>query len=172
MRKLTMLLIITFAICVCVGFTSIQAKADTAKWRITSYITKVEALPIGDKEGHIVLLYERRGVAVFEDGRVAAYHTCGTGDLIKGNGPFQGYTKLSFKDGSTTMLKYQGNLKSHEGGKLPTMEGSGEYIMGTGKLKGIKGTASFTGYYVTPFGEETKGDVVVNAVGNYKLVAQ
>ncbi len=172
MRKPTMLLIITFAICVCLGFTSNQAKADTAKWRITSYITKVEALPIGDKEGHMVILYERRGVAVFEDGRVAAYHTCGTGDMIKGNGPFQGYTKLSFKDGSSTMVKYKGNLKGQEGQKLPILEGAGEYTMGTGKLEGIKGTVSFTGYYVTPFGKETKGDVVVDVVGNYKLAAQ
>ena len=137
--------------------------------RSTSYITKVEPLPVGDVEGHAVLLYQRRGVAIFESGECAAYLTCGTGDFIKGRGPFQGYTQLTYKDGSKTFAKYQGTLTIAPGEKLPSLTGKGEFIKGTGRFEGIKGNFSFSGKYVTPYSKETKGDMFVELSGNRTL---
>jgi len=152
-----------------VGFNT-QAGAETVKkLRVTSYITKMEVLPILDVEGHVVLIYERRGVAVFEDGETAAYLTRGTADFIKGNGPFQGYSQLTYKDGATTTVKYQGNLTTPAGEKLAVYSGKGEYIKGTGRFDGIKGSVSFSAKYVTPLTKETKGDVVMEVTQTYTL---
>ena len=150
-----------------------QAGAETVKKiKITSYITKIEVIPVPDVKGHIVGVYERRGVAVFEDGEAAAYHTRGTFDYIKKNGPFQGYTQLTYKDGSTTMVKYQGTLTLPQGKKLPSLKGKGEYIKGTGRFKGIKGSVSFSGKYITPYSKETKGDIFVDHTATYTLPSQ
>ena len=43
-----------------------QARAETVKYNYTTQITKVEWFPVPDEKGHIVGLYERRGVAIFE----------------------------------------------------------------------------------------------------------
>ena len=50
-------------------------------------------------------LYERRGVAIFKNGETAAYHTRGTWDFVDKNGTFQGYSTLTYKDGSTTITE-------------------------------------------------------------------
>ena len=152
-----------------VVFNTQAAAATVRKLRVTSYITKMEALPIVDVEGHVIGLYERRGVAVFEDGETAAYHTRGTFDFIKGQGPFQGYSQLTYKDGSTTIVKYQGTMSLTPDEKFPTYAGKGEYVKGTGRLEGIKGSASFSGKYVTPLTKETKGDVVMEVTQTYTL---
>jgi hypothetical protein len=146
-----------------------QAGAETVKYRVTSYITKIEVIPVPDVKGHIVGVYERRGVAVSEDGEVASYLSRGTFDYIKSNGPVQGYTQLTYEDGSTTMVKYQGTLTLPQGKKLPSLKGKGEYIKGTGRFKGIKGSVSFSGKFVTPYSKETKGDVFVDLTATYTL---
>jgi hypothetical protein len=43
-----------------------QAGAEEVKFKIINYVTKMENLPVGDKEGHVLSLWERRGVAIFE----------------------------------------------------------------------------------------------------------
>jgi hypothetical protein len=139
------------------------------KAKVTSYVIKVEVIPVPDVEGHIVGLYERRGVSVSEDGEVAAYHARGTFDFIKYQGPFQGYCQLTYKDGSTTISKYQGTMTLTPGEKLPTYTGKGEYIKGTGRFQGIKGNVSFSGKYITPYRKETKGDVVMDVTRTYTL---
>ena len=45
-------------------------------------------VPVPGVEKHIVGLYERRGVAVFENGETAAQLTRGSFDYINGQGPF------------------------------------------------------------------------------------
>jgi hypothetical protein len=117
---------------------------------------------------HVVGTYERRGIALFENGEIAAYHTLGTFDFVDSNGPFHGYDTFTYKDGSTTMTKYDA-IMTKESGDMPKLIGKGVYIKGTGKYEGIKGTVSFTGYYITPYNKETKGDIVVNASTSYSL---
>lgn len=148
-----------------------QVVAETVKkTKITSYIIKTEAIPVPDVEGHIVGVFERRGVAVSEDGEVAAYHAQASFDLIKKQGgSFQGYAQLTFKDGSTTIAKFQGTQTLTPGEKLPTVVGKSEYIKGTGRFQGIKGKVSFSGKLITPYGEETKGDMVVDHTSTYTL---
>ena len=64
-----------------------------------NYLTNLEYLPVADVDKHVVGTYERRGIALFENGEIAAYHTLGTFDFVDSNGPFHGYDTLTYKDG-------------------------------------------------------------------------
>jgi hypothetical protein len=169
MKRAIMVSILTLVMLVAFGLVGTQAKAETVKFTVTNYITKIEAIPVPDVEGHVLILAERRGVAVFEDGSAAAYLARMTADLTKYNGPAQGYAELTYPDGSKNMTKWQLTLEIPAGKKLATFKGKGDYIKGTGRFEGIKGTISFNGYYVTPYGKETKGDIVINVTGTYTL---
>lgn len=172
MKRIIMASILSLVMLVAFGLVGTQAKAETVKFIVTNYITKIEAIPVPDVKGHVLILAERRGVAVFEDGSVAAYHARIMGDLTKYHGPAQGYSDLTYPDGSKTITKYQMTLAIPAGKKLPTFKGKGEYIKGTGRFEGIKGTISFNGSFVTPYGKETKSDIVVNVTGTYTLPSQ
>jgi len=146
-----------------------QARAETVKFNYTSQLTKVEWIPVGDEKGHILGLYERRGVAIFED-EVAAITLRGTFEKSKGIVSFRGYNQLSFKDGSTTTQKVQGTHAPAPGEKLDSYEGKGEYVMGTGRFEGIKGKISFIGRFITPSTkDETKGDNWMEVTATYTL---
>jgi len=58
-----------------------QATAEEKKYKIINQSTKVERLPVGDKEGHNLGFYERRGIVIFEDGEIATFIGRGTFDL-------------------------------------------------------------------------------------------
>ena len=147
-----------------------QAEAKTVKYKIIAPLTKVEWIAVPDVEKHVVILYERRGVVIYENGKTAAYHTRGTSDTIKGQGSFHGYSDILFKDGSTTMFEYTGTLTLAPGEKLRTMKGEGKYIKGTGRFEGIKGKSSFIGKYVTPYTKDTtKGDAVIDVTATYTV---
>jgi hypothetical protein len=172
MKKTILAFILALLLSLSLGLFIVQASAETANWKVTSYVVKMEGVPVPDVEGHFIGMHERRGLAIFEDGEVRAYHTRGTFDIIKGQGSFQGYTTLTSKDGAETMVKYQGNMTLPPGEKLPIFSGKGEYIKGTGRFQGIKGEISFKGKNITPFGKETKGDVAIDATGTYTLPSQ
>jgi hypothetical protein len=169
MRRIIVATIVASVLLVTVSFFATQALAEDVKFRVTCYLTKVEAIPVGDVEGHVILVYERRGVAILENGECAAYLTRGTADLTKHQGPFQGYCQLTYKDGSTTISKHESTMSISPGEKLPSLKGKGEWIKGTGKFQGIRGSFSFTGKYITPYSKETKGDVYIELTGTYTL---
>lgn len=168
MKRLTLLAIIAFAFSSTIGFSSTDANAEDVEFQVASYIVNFEFLPVPDVDKHAIGTFERRGVAIFKDGETAAYHTRGTWDFVDSNGPFQGYSTMTYKDGSTTSSKYTGTMNK-EPEMLPTYTGKGEWIKGTGKYEGIKGNFSYNGYYITPYNKETKGDVVINVKGSYTL---
>jgi hypothetical protein len=151
-----------------------QAAAETkiVKYKVTNYITKMEVIPVFDVEGHVIGVFERRGVAILETGEVVAYLARGTFDLTKHHGPVQGYSQSTYKDGSTTVYEWQCILSLLPEWKLGFIEGEGKYTKGTGRFKGIKGTVSFTGRYITPYSKETRGDLYVEATSIYTLPSQ
>jgi len=146
-----------------------QAGEKNVKYKIASYITKMEVVPIPDMKGHIIGIMERRGVAIYENWETAVYHSQLTFDSIKGKGvSFSGYSNLSFADGSTTISKFVGTIPEVKGKKI--IKGMGDYIKGTGRFEGIKGKLSFSGKYITPYTEDTtKGDMVLEVTSTYTL---
>jgi hypothetical protein len=160
--------IIALVLLVAVGLFVTRAEAETLKYKVTSYVTKVEMLPVPDVENHFIGAQERRGVAIFENGETAAYHTWFTLEFISGQeGSHKGYSTLSFGDGSTSMIKFEG---THTGEKLSSGKGTAEYIKGTGRFEGIKGNVTYTNKLLTPITkDETKGDMIIEATGTYTL---
>jgi len=140
-----------------------RAGADDMKYRVSSYIMKYEALPVGDVEGHFMILFSRRGLAYFENGEVATIQNCGTADSIRGMGTVQFYSMVTFADGSTIFGKFEGTIEYHKG--------TGKYIKGTGRFEGIIGTFTYAGKTLTPYSKEkgTMGDFYYDVISTHTL---
>jgi len=171
-RKSTMIFI---GILLIGGFllgSATQTMAETKKYRSVAQFSKAEYMPVGDVEGHILAIFEWRGL-VFVDGEVGVCVGWTQVDLIKGVGPAQGYYKVTYEDGSTTVTKYQFTAKIAPDGKAGLYEnGKGEFIMGTGRFAGIKGTDSYTGKRIMPISpglKEARGDFIIEGTMNYTL---
>ena len=165
------LVFVTF-ICLTLGFACNGSWAEEMNFTIDSYVIKVESIPLADAEGHVLMLGERRGVANFDDGSVAAYHTSFICDVSKMMGPCEGYTDLTFTDKSQTFSKYKLTVGIPEGKQLPELKGTGNWIKGIGEYEGIEGNFSFSGYMITPYNEVYRGDMVLKVSGSYKLPAK
>jgi hypothetical protein len=115
------------------------------KWRGVLFTTKAEILQVGDVPDHSIGIYDQTGLASFETGEVASFTIKGTFDYIKGSGTFQGYTRLTFEDGSTLDYKQQGTTRPDPMGKGSLLEGTATVIQGTGRWAGIQGGGTTTG---------------------------
>ena len=153
-----------------VSVNPISAQTKTMKYRLSTYLTNMEVLPVGDAEGHILFTFSRKGLAFFENGEVATFTNWGTQDATKGKGTFDYYVMLTFDDNSTTVAKGQGTMEPGPKG-LSLYKGTAEFIKGTGRFEGIKGNLSYTGRQLTPYSKE-KGlwsDAYYDATGTYTL---
>ena len=157
-----------FFIAALVLLPATQAKAETMKYNYTSQITKFEYVLFPDVKGHVVGVLERRGVAIFKN-EIATLVLRLKFDLIKKKGPWEGYTIVTFKDGSTFTHNVQGvTTLAPDGTKL--LKGKGKYIKGTGRFEGIKGECSLDGRFITPYTKDkTKGDNWLEVIGTYTL---
>jgi hypothetical protein len=154
---------------ICFLVSAQHVNAETVKFRIVNYISKLEIILIEDVEGHMIGVYQRRGLALFENGDVATEISCATFDGIKGKGTFQGYSILTYEDGSTTVSKYKGNMWRTQDGKFRLENGTGEYIGGTKYFEGIKGTLSWTGKRFTPYSKDVGADNLLDVTAIYTL---
>ena len=147
-----------------------QARAETVKYNYTTQLTKLEYVPLPDVQGHVAFVFERRGVAIFEN-EVAAITITGTADSTKGVGSFMGYTLTTYEDGSTTLAKLAGSKTFAPREKLRSYEEmKGEYILGTGRFEGIRGNLSCKGREITPYSkDETKQDNWIEVTATYTL---
>ena len=147
-----------------------QARAETVKCNYTTQLNKLEYVPLPDAKGHVASVYERRGVAIFED-EVAAVTIWGTADRIKNETSFRGYVQTLYEDGSTTLYKISGTKMPAPSAELRSYEEmKGEYIMGTGRFEGIKGNLSCKGREITPYSKDaTKQDNWIEVTATYTL---
>src|SRR5512137_1829007 len=73
-----------------------QTKAETLNYKVYSYSTKQETIPVGDVEEHNVIFDLRRGINVFENGEVATSYTIVKNDQVKGVASIMMYITLTF----------------------------------------------------------------------------
>ncbi len=146
-----------------------QAGEIPRKFKVNNQITKMQAIPIPGSPGRAIGFYERLGDVEYEDGETAKQVLRCTFDMVRGVGPFQGYSQFTFKDGSTFLVKIEGITIKPEEGKLPTGHGTGKYVDGTGRFKGIEGNNAFKFKMLKPFGGESKGDALVEVKATYKF---
>lgn len=147
-----------------------QAGAETMKFRLSTYLVHSEVLPVPDTERHIVAIFSRRGLVLFENGEVGTFTNWGTLDFTKGKGSFQYYKLITHADGSTTMAKGKGTAEPGPKGLL-SYKGTGELIKGTGRFEGIKGNETFSGKLMTHFSKEKGllGDAYFDVIVTYTL---
>ena len=120
--------------------STIQAGAETLNYKVYTYVTKGERVPIGDVEQHTMGFQTRKAFCVFENGEVATQNMVLYNDLIKGSGPSLMYSTLTFADGSTIIMKVQVTVETVAGSSAAKM--TREIIKGTGRFEGIKGTGT------------------------------
>jgi hypothetical protein len=148
--------------------TKAGAESKPMNYRVSGYLVHNEVLPVGDVEGHTLSIYSRKGLAFFETGEVATFTNWVTSDAIKSKSISQGYSMVTFEDGSTIVEKLQTTAEPGPKG-LSLFKGTGEYIKGTGRFEGIKGSYTYSGKALTPYSKETKGDIYYDVVGTYTL---
>jgi len=126
------------------------AGAETMKCRTADTATKTEMLPVGDEEGHLLLLQMAEGLVFYENGETAKIKAYVTGDLTLGK-PIQvnGYSITTFVDGSTIVQRVQRLVTPDKSGIFPATM-TGEIVKGTGRFEGIKGTSTSTGKNFMP----------------------
>ena len=163
------LFFLSLIISACVLTSAAQANAETRKWKINNHITKMQAIPIPDSPGRAIGFFERQGEVTYENGETAKQTIRCTFDMVRGAGPYQGYSQIAFKDGASLLIRIEGVMIPQKGGKLPISKGKGKYISGTGRYKGIQGNVNFKATMLKPFAGESKGDALVEATGTYTL---
>lgn len=161
----------TLIVAVCLLGFSRLAGAGTMTCKVSAYIINMEIIPVGDVLGHAVGYNHRKGLVFFENGEVATYTYWGTLDLIKGKGPFKGYSIFAFSDGALIVKKMQGVLEPGPQGLPLSVNGTGQFISGTGRFQGIKGDFKITGKVLTPFSKEkeSRSDIYFDVSGSYAL---
>ncbi len=169
--KKLMVVFFTFFIIVAwlLGFAG-EAPAETAKWKIFTYVAQMEVIPVGDTEGHFLMMGSRRGLAYFENGDVAIFVNWFTADITKGQGVAQGYALYTFEDKSTFAAKFEVTQQPGPQG-LPLYKGAGKFIKGTGRFEGIQGNVTIGGKNLAPYAKEKGllGDAIYEIVGTYTL---
>ena len=162
---------LTLLVCILItGLTAPMVFAGTIKisGKASMTYSKKEVVPIGDAEGHILMLgvsvgtNSNTGSSDYMDG--AAATTRSTADLIKGNGPQAGYFTLS-KDGNETVAKYSGTIKtvlSPEGKPITSFSGAWKYIKCKGVYEGCTGEGTYQGHFTAEneYTVEYKGTLV------------
>jgi hypothetical protein len=128
--------------------SSIQAGAETLKFKFYSYVTRNESVPVGDVEGHILSLTTKMAFCILENGEIATEIAVITNDSTKGFGSAIQYRTMTFADGSTIIVKAQTTAEGTAVGKPAAARTTREIIKGTGRFEGIKGTGTSTVKYL------------------------
>jgi hypothetical protein len=124
-----------------------------------------------DDDNHIMGIYVHMGVALMGNHENTVFLDRGGFDMYVPEGTHSGYVRITFADESTFDFKYQGREFRKKGSDLPSIDGTGEFIKGTGRFANIKGTLTYEGGYITPYDKEKGqvGDSVVDYQATYTL---
>ena len=142
MKKITMAFVLAFVFSLSFGPLAIQAGAENMNFKLVSMVEKLEMVKVTETEGVIIGVLARKGLSTFDNGEIATTNCSGTFDTKRG---FQGYSSLTFEDGSTLILLWKGPTSRSLDGKYDQYGMTVEYIEGTGRFKGIKGSGTYTG---------------------------
>ena len=155
---------VAFTVCVLVAsFAPRVASAEELRWRVTSYVTKLDVKPVGDVEGHVKGTYSRAGLCLLP-GEVGVYAGTGTLDITKGAGTGSGEATCTFEDGSSfrTTLAMSGEPLP---GGFSSFKGTADIQGGTGRFAGMTGTSTFTARTYTKFSADgARQDMVSDQV--------
>ncbi len=140
------------------------AMAETLSYKFFLPVTQMQAIPIGDIEGHAIGVLIREGAIFLENGEMGWGKGVVIFDMVKGAGSFDQYSTLTFQDGSTIVTRTKGTSEA-QSGSSSSAQWTGEIIKGTGRFEGIKGTQVSTSKMLPP----QKGELGGKALGEGTL---
>jgi len=141
-------------------FLGVVALADALagekiKGRTVKNTVKWEQINVGDEDGHVVAVWESKGVRSITEGRGAGdawlSHEMGLFDMnVKtGLGSGHGYGEMADKDGDKCFYRWEGGYhKDALGGTY--WKGKYTFVKGTGKWEGIRGNGVSISRNVAP----------------------
>lgn len=155
MKTFTTQSLLALALAAVIGLGAGDAFAGNAKasGAMDATYTQRQALPIGDAEGHVLMLMEATGTDVNTSGTAYldgfSFSIREIDDLRQGNGPHQGY--VTFTNGADQqVVRIEGMITTtlnEEGEPSTTMKGEWVIIKGSGRYEGIKGDGTYAGYF-------------------------
>jgi hypothetical protein len=154
-----------------VALTGDVVAGEKSKGRTVNYYTKWEKVDVGDEEGHLVAVYEARGIGITLEGNNPLgdglpSRGCGIIDinLKTGVGSGSGYEEVTDNEGDKYYSRWEGKRIK---GELWASYWEGESIIykGTGKYEGIKGKITWVSYPVAPMQSYTDWEMEVELPG-------
>ncbi len=142
-KFVAMMALIAFTMCLLLVGDAVAG--EKVKVRKIQHNLKWEQINVGDVEGHVVAIYETKGVATnmerkqFSDGWLVRLTGLADVNLKTGFGTVQGYEELTDKDGNKYYCVWEGKRVKAE----KPFEGVITIVKGTGKLEGIKGKGTW-----------------------------
>jgi hypothetical protein len=126
------------------GAASASAADITLSYQAIVHATEVHDIPVEGLSGRAIGIAAFRGLAIFEDGRIANHWYAGHFDFHEQSGPFAGEALWVFEDGSRLRASYAGEALAAEGGGI-TFTGRHSALTGTGAYDGATGHGTFEG---------------------------
>ena len=115
-----------------VAASTAVAGEQVLEFKLVTKPIDVKVTEAANIEGQTVASGKFFGVAIFKDGRIGVKEFVNTSDLLKGSGPFFGYSTYTFEDGSIT-ARYTGSAKDGMSkGEYTILSGTGAYANATG----------------------------------------
>jgi hypothetical protein len=142
---------------------AMPAKADEVlKYHTVLRITSPnQNQRVGDVERHFMGVLRAEGTASLPDGSTGTFVSVGTYDIVFGSGGTEnGYTSLTFVDGSELWSKYAGTVKWGETKNIDN--GTAIITGGKGRYAGAKGDATYEGELIRGPDGVGQFDSVVN----------
>ncbi len=139
MKRLSMSLLV-IVLGLVFGLLVTHVEAETMNFKLVSVVEKAERVKVPEVEGVMIGVLDRKGLSIFDNGEIATTDCRGIFDTKKG---FQGYSSLFFEDGSTLVLSWKGPTDSSRSEKYWEYGFPFEFVEGTGRFKGIKGSGSY-----------------------------
>ena len=163
------LLVFTFILTTFILLSANISFAETSKYRIFSYITKMEIMPFGFVKAPANGIFERRGIVSIENGDVGLYLARGTFTATPKGGTAEGFSQITHSDGSSVVQNYNLTYTKSPDTKLNAYTGTGKVVSGTGRFEGIQGENTITGQALAPYDKENKAESYFDVISNYTL---
>ena len=163
------LIIFTLILTSTIMLSANNSFAETSKYRIFSYINKMELMPFGFVKAPANGIFERRGIVSFENSDVGIYISKGTFKATPKGGTAEGFSQITHSDGSTVLSSFDLSYTTTPDTKLNTYTGTGKVVSGTGRYEGIQGENTVTGQNLTPYDKDNKSDAYFDVISNYTL---